>query len=116
MVADHLKPSYLGIGELEVGTGMLGHNPVLEIFANGVVESSEFGIDAAGAANERDEGSEFADRLFALVIFEMAIGLPDAQWGHSRGIGPEFGHDLVEHGKGNFATAERFVEQDGQRG
>src|SRR5438105_1573092 len=96
VVADHLEPGHLGFGKFRVRAGVVGHDPVLEILADGVVEGGELRVEAAGATDERDERGELVDRLLALVVFEMAIGLPDARGRDARGVGAEFGQDLFE--------------------
>jgi len=53
VVADHLEPGELGVGEFWIGAGVVGHDPILEIFAHGVIERRQVGVYAAGPAERR---------------------------------------------------------------
>ena len=78
---------------LSAAAGVVLHDPVLEVAAHGVVEGGEVGIHAADAADEGDQGGQFADRLRALVVVQLAVGLPDAERGEFGLVGLE----LVQH-------------------
>ena len=116
MVADHLEPCHLGFVEFFTGSGVAGHDPVLEIPADGIVEGGEVGIDAARPADERDEGEEFIDWLFALVVVELPVGFPDAERGNARRVRAEPGHDGFQHREREFAAAKWLVKEDREGG
>ena len=52
MVADHLEPGQLLLGEFRMRTGVARHDPALEIFPHGVVERREAGVEPARAADD----------------------------------------------------------------
>ena len=61
------------------------HDPVLEVLPHRVGIRRDRFVDAADTADQRHKRRQLVDRIVALVIVEMCIGLPDAQ---RRELGP----------------------------
>lgn len=87
MVADEFDPRELVRGHRLAG--VLAHDPVAVVAADGVGDGREFLVDAAGAADEGDQRGEFADRGGVAVpacragreFVEAGVGLPDVERG-----------------------------------
>lgn len=113
VVADHFQEGGLGGGEGLAG--VLFEDPVAVVAADGGVEGCEGGIEAAGAADEGDEGGQLGERLgvFRQGI-ELGVGFPDAERGEARGLlleGGEHALDLVER---DFLAALRLLIEKGE--
>lgn len=58
--------------------GVLAQDPAVVVAADGVGEGRELGGDAAGAADEGDQGGEFAERSgVAIQPGKAGLGLPE---------------------------------------
>ena len=115
VIADEFEPGDLC--GLEGLTGVLAENPVAVVTANGVGEGGELFVDAAGAADEGDKGSEFADRGgLGIESVKGGVGLPDLERGEVRGLGFQVIEDFRDLGKGDFLTALGLVVVNGEGG
>lgn len=72
-------------------------------------------IDAADAANQADQDGQFADRLLVLIVFQLAIGLPEVQRRQFGFVGFEDVQQLLQHGVGDVAAALWLIVKDAQR-
>lgn len=114
VVADELEPGGLGVGEGLAG--VLLENPVAVVAAHGFGEGGQFPIDAAGAADEGDEGGEFADgRGRGGQAVEPGVGVPDVERGKLRGVGLEQVEHFLDLREGEFLASPGLVVVDGQR-
>jgi hypothetical protein len=81
------------------------HNPVLKVTPHGIIKVSELLIHATDAANQRHQCGQFAGRLLALVVVQLALGLPNMQGAEFGFIGFENVHDFVNHCVNQFTAA-----------
>ena len=115
VVADELEPG--GLGRREGISGVFAHDPVAVVAAHGVGEGREFLVDAAGAAEEGDEGGQFGERAGVGGDFvEAGVGIPDAEGREARSVLAEGGEHVFDLGEGDFLPTLGLREINGEGG
>jgi len=115
VVADHLQPS--GLGFIKRLAGILAENPVAVVAADGGVEGREGFIEAGGAADEGDEGSQLGERagVFRQGI-EAGVSFPDAERCEFGRVDLNGGEDFLDLGEGHFLAALGLLVVDREGG
>lgn len=114
MVADELEPG--GLLGVEGVAGVGAEDPVAVVAAHGVGEGRELLVEAAGAAEEGDEGRQFREGPgVGGDGVEAGVGIPHAEGREARSVLLERGEHVLDLGEGDQRAALRLgvVDREG---
>src|ERR1700730_1018523 len=109
MVTNHPQPFHLFFIEFLSAAAMARHDPVLEIFPHRFRINCHFSVNAADAADERNERGQFAARLTSLILVQKRISLPYPKWCEAGLVAFELFEQLADHVIGQLSTPVRLT-------